>query len=295
MSLADLGPWAVFAYRLGVEARRFPIGSERLVSFISVPSRDLFIPIMAIGSILCDGYLFNGQEEMSWDYFLNNIADDTPVYFSYGKKQVKAKLGSVENGARIAIETTRSGEKKHFLFKRHLDNKEVKFESPSRYPLSPEGVNFFQDLGIEHYQEWYEAMYPLISINSVKHRFISNIQKLSIQTLNGGLSFSEILKPTETGKLGSGRSLLLSETTTKALEKSSKVVIIGTRRLEKVMREYSSSDLFIVLENAEYDSAIAGISRRVRELAKPLPPDQKFMNSPPTGVKISTFLAQRST
>lgn len=266
-SLEDLGNWAVFAFKLGYESFRYSREDLRLVTIVSVPSRELFTALVVLGALVADGECFNGEGLLTWEQLIELEAQQL-VYFTDRNKVVMGYLDKFDE--KYQARTIRDAKNAlHFVTESSFNNYQIRFSSPKSRGSSGtdeslvlEGFKSGFNLNIE--QEWLRTLKPNISLNVVKHSFIASISNLAYVFEEGAIPLSKFLNLTEVNKAGSGKVLVKSERNA-TVDFKSKLAILSSGSFGRLIRAYSHSDLVITLEHHEYDESIASLARSLRQ------------------------------
>ncbi len=293
--LKELGDWAILAFKIGYETFRYDENENRLVTIVSVPSREIFTAFVVLGALVADGESFSGDGLLTWEQF-RTLDDNKPVYF-FDRGKIKAGFldkFSEELQAR-AIRDTKPAF--HYVTESNLRDYQIRFESPRSkgnseveqlHLLSAFNSSFELNVG----KEWLRTLYPSISLNIVKHIFTKAIANVSCVLDDGSISLEEFLLLTEVNKIGSGKVLLKSERNSNSAS-DPKIAILSTGSYARIVREYPHSDLVITLEHHEYDESIATTARSLRQQGKDLEITRNFSQTASGSVRVFSKVMPR--
>lgn len=295
-TLNELGDWAALAFRLGYESFKYGENANRCVTIVSVPSREIFTAIVALGAVVADASSFRGDGVLSWDQ-LKELDEDQLVYFIDRNKTVRGYLDGFneEYQARI-IRDGRSA--KHFVTETNLSSYEIRFDSPNSKGKSEDDEHLLLELfslsfGLNIDRAWLRTIHPAISMNIVKHNFISAISDVKIVFRSKAMLLSTFLSLTDSLKPGSGKVLLKSEKNSTTVF-NPKLAILSSGSFERLIREYSHSDLVIALEHHEYDEGIASVARSLRQAGEDSQVTSAFSEHIPNGVRLISKAMKRA-
>jgi hypothetical protein len=294
-SLNELGEWATLAFKLGYESFSYSSTDKRCVTIVSVPSRDLFTSIVSLGALVADAASFRGDGILSWEQLIE-LENGLLVYFKDRNKIIRGYLGDfVEDLQARTIEDARSV--KHFVTKSRLPSYEIKFNSPKSKGKTEDDEHLILDIfkegfGLVVEKDWLRTVHPKISLNIVKHNFLAALSNLEVVGKLNSLPLSSFLSLTESSKPGSGKIFLKSEKNANA-DFVPKMAILSSSSFEKLIREYSQSDLVITLEHHEYDESIASVARSLRQAGEDSPNTLEFSQSTPSGVRLISKVMRR--
>jgi hypothetical protein len=287
-TLSELGDWAVLAFRLGYDSFKYGEKENRCITLASVPTREIFTAIVAMGAIVADASSFQGNGMLSWSQF-RELQVDQPVYFTDRTRTIRGRLGGFneEYQARTILDA-RLGS--HFVTESNFYNYKIRFDSPRTIGNSPEDdqlvLEFFQQgLDLKVDENWLRTIHPPISLNIVKHNFIGAISDVGLLFKSKTIPLSRFLSLTESLGPGSGKILLKSEKNS-TIDFNPKLAILSTASFERLIREYARSDLVIVLEHHEYDEAVASVARSLRLAGEDSAVTRAFTENVPNGVRL---------
>lgn len=296
-SFNSLGDWAEYAFKIGFESQRYSNDKTRLISILSVPARDVFVSLVALGAVVADASTYDDSDTLSWTDF-KNLETGAVVYFRDRDRFLRGVVEEFDEQmcARI-IRDQRSVS--HYIFEHNFSSNELGFEKPdkltgSRYENQDLILKVLSSMGISTDSKWLNSVYPKIVINTVKRLFKIDADMLELKIDNDSLPLSSLLKISESGKPGSGKLLLNTQKNAVSAFKPA-LAIISTRYFDKIIREYSFSNMLIILEHHEYDEAVSEIARLVRDRGEAVPAQLSFINNSPSSVKVMTKLMPRNT
>lgn len=295
-SLNELGEWATLAFKLGYESFRYSFTDKRYVTIVSVPSKDLFTSIVALGALVADAASFRGDGILSWEQLIE-LENGQLVYFKDRNKIFRGYLSDfVEDFQARTIEDARSV--KHFVTKSRLPDYEIRFNSPKSKGNTEDDERlilevFKEGFGLTVDKDWLRTLHPKISLNIVKHRFLAALSNIEAVGIRNSLPLSSLLSLTESSKPGAGKIFLKSEKNAN-VNFIPKMAILSSSSFEKLIREYSHSDLVITLEHHEYDESIASVARALRQVGDDSPNTLEFAQTTPSGVRLISKVMRRA-
>lgn len=293
--LKELGDWAILAFKIGYETFRYDENENRLVTIVSVPSREIFTAFVVLGALVADGESFSGDGMLTWEQ-LRKLDDHQLVYFSDRGKITSGYLHkfSDEFQART-IRDARSA--LHYVTESNLRNYQIRFESPrSKGNSEVEQLHllsaFNSSFELNVRKDWLRTLYPSISLNIVKHIFTKAIANVSCVLDDGNISLGEFLLLTEVNRMGSGKVLVKSERNPNSVS-DPKIAILSTGSYERIAREYPHSDLVIILEHHEYDESIAKTARSLRQQGKDSEITRNFSQTASGSMRVISKVMRR--
>ena len=294
--LDDLGAWARYAFDLGIEAFNYRHPSNRLIAIVSVPSRAIFAPLLAIGALAADAYSYDGSDALSWVRFLD-LADGTIIYFRDGHRWRSGRLGAFDSalaGRRIE-DVSRSAT--HFILENNFESKQISLQKPSDskgfLKHEKQIARLLTTLGAENVHSWLRAVKPQIVINSTKTIFKDNLGELCFDLPNQkSIKITDFLRITESDDPGSGK-LLLKSAHRASTKTTHRLALLDTPFFEKLAPNYASSNVVLLFEHHEYDERIAAMSLKIRELASRESYLDGKLSQPPEGVRAALFISKR--
>ena len=299
LSLDQLGDWARYAFELG--ARSFPYDAEdvRLVTIVSVPARDVFAPIVALGALVAEALSFDGTGLLDWDEFLK-LDNGTKIFFiDNGQKWRSGVLDSFDDGlsGRRVIDMSQRSPTTHFILKSNFKEKCVAFKKSTAVTGSVDNEEkikrFLCAADQEQIGGWLRTVKPKIAINSVKTIFKASVQDLFLRFgNNNSLRLIDLLKITEEESPGSGK-LLLKSAGNAASDSTYKLAILNTARYEKSIKKYASSNIIVLLEHQEYDEEVAALTGELRKSSRALPNELQYLDKPCRPVLSCPLILQR--
>lgn len=292
-----LGDWASFALRLGFEHRVYQDPQKRLVTIVCVPTRDLFSALVAAGAVIADAIHFKDSNVITWDSF-SSLADGTELYLTDSRGIcIKGRVGEFnsEYGAR-AVEDRKGG--KHFVLEKHFDDFSIRFDKPAHagdaHSSEKMVIHFLERLNAKDADKWIRSVYPTVSVNAVKKVFKENLTDLGVGAEGNDVHLNSLLKISENGGPGSGRVLLNSEKVNRS-NNNPEVAIFSTRYFDRIVRDFSASNLIIVLNFDEYDAGVSKLSRNIRDKGESVPLALKSMLNTPVTMHSMSRLMPRVT
>jgi hypothetical protein len=294
-ALKDLGEWAILAFQLGYRSYSYDGSDNRYVTIVSVPSREMFTAILVLGALVADATVFEGDGLLTWKQ-LKELDDDQLVYFTDRKRVIRGYLG--EFNEEYQARTIRDAKSAtHFVFESNFRNYEIRFNSPkSKGKTSGDEDQFIEcfnkifNLNID--KDWLRTMHPNISLNIVKHAFTTAISKVEVVFEEETIPLGKFLNITESTKLGSGKVFIKSEKNSASVF-NPKVAILSSGSFEKLIRQYSHSDIVITLEHHEYDESVAAIARSLRDAGEDSSETLEFSRHGPDSVRVISKVMRR--
>lgn len=295
-SLNELGEWATLAFKLGYESFSYSLPDKRYVTIVSLPSKDFFTSIVALGALVADAASFQGDGILSWEQLIE-LESGQLVYFKDRNKISRGYLSDFnEDFQARTIEDVRSV--KHFVTKSRLSEYEIRFNSPKSKGKTEDEERFILDVFKENFglsvdKGWMRTVHPKISLNTVKHNFLATLSSLKVVGAQNSMPLSSLLGLTESDKPGSGKIFLKSENNSNA-NFIPKMAILSSSSFGRLIREYSQSDLVITLEHHEYDESIASVARALRQAGEDSPNTLALSQSTPSGVRLISKVMKRA-
>lgn len=295
--LEDLGAWANFAFELGYKSYKYDVKDHRCVTIVSVPVRGVFSALIILGAMAADAEQFKGEGLLSWEAF-NRLENGQLVYFTDRNKLLRGYLADFNQAYEArAIQDSKSVT--HFVTEENLSRYKIRFSSPKSkgktHTDETKIISAFNTLcNLTLDPDWLRTLQPNISLNAVKYSFMSTIAEIDCVYGDNTIGLSALLCITENTTMAAGKVLLKSEKSASS-ELRPKLAILATGSFERLIRDYSYSDLIIVLEHHEYDENIATLARAIRQSGNSSVVTDYFSKQPLQSVKVISKIMRRSS